>query len=280
MAPTDPRNNIWSLSPEEHSPRNSQDTAQNPQTPRALEEDPSLRMTQLPPHQGEKGIFLFFYLYISCVTSWWKALAQIYFCAPKQKRTLVRTACACTRTATRENCYCRGGLAIGSTGIFPGGPINSGPMDSCFIYLFAAPTRFSVDAVKIGNKKNRASASVWGGQQQGQLVCSVIETNKQYDNSPGPGRETCISSAHSTQHRGDETRLIMTDRHQGHSALPYQPTPNYFIHKNRGLWQFWTAVFFFLPSWAPDGVWSPVQLHQLRRRYFGLWTILIYNKSI
>ena len=45
---------------------------------------------------------------------------------------------------------------------------------------------------------------------------------------PGQG-ETCIDSAHSaqlqTQQRGDETRLIMTDRHQGHSALPYRPTP-------------------------------------------------------
>ena len=42
---------------------------------------------------------------------------------------------------------------------------------------------------------------------------------------PAQGRETSISSAHSaqlqTQQRGDETRLIMTDRHQGHSALPY-----------------------------------------------------------
>ena len=85
-----------------------------------------------------------------------------------------------------------------------------------------------------------------------------------YDNCPGPRRETCLGSAHSaqlqTQQRGDETRLIMTDRHQGHSALPYRPAPNSFIHKNRGLWQFWTAVFwggfaffFLLPSWAPDG---------------------------
>ena len=41
------------------------------------------------------------------------------------------------------------------------------------------------------------------------------------------GRETCIGSADSaqlqTQQRGDETRLIMTDRHQGHSALLYRP---------------------------------------------------------
>ena len=33
--------------------------------------------------------------------------------------------------------------------------------------------------------------------------------------------------------RGDEMQLIMTDRHQGHSALPYRPAPSYFIHKNR-----------------------------------------------
>ena len=68
-----------------------------------------------------------------------------------------------------------------------------------------------------------------------------------YDNSPGPGRETCIGSAHSaqlqTQQRGDETWLIMTNRHQGYSTVPYWPAPSYFIHKNRGLWQLWTAVF-------------------------------------
>ena len=22
------------------------------------------------------------------------------------------------------------------------------------------------------------------------------------------------------------------------------------------MWQFWTAFFFFLPSWAPDGIWA------------------------
>ena len=65
-----------------------------------------------------------------------------------------------------------------------------------------------------------------------------------YDKSPSPGRETHHSAQLQTQQRGDETRLIMTDRHQGHSALPYRPAPSYFIHKNRGLWQFWTAVFF------------------------------------
>ena len=31
-------------------------------------------------------------------------------------------------------------------------------------------------------------------------------------------------------------------RHQDHSFLPYQPAPSYFIHKNRGLWQFWAAI--------------------------------------
>ena len=80
-----------------------------------------------------------------------------------------------------------------------------------------------------------------------------------------PGRETCIgpqpTSAHLlTQQRGDETWLIMIDRHQGHSALPYRPTPSYFIHKNLSLWQFWTAVFFLLSSWASDSIWAPVQL--------------------
>ena len=79
----------------------------------------------------------------------------------------------------------------------------------------------------------------------------------------------------------------MTDRHQGHSALPYQPAPSYFIHKNRGLWQFWTGVLFWffggffvcflffcflLPSWAPDRFWAPVQLHLLHRRYLDHWT--------
>ena len=99
----------------------------------------------------------------------------------------MRTACMRahtrldTRTATWENCYCRGGLAIRSTGIFPGGPINNGPMDGrfhsfihSFIYLFAAPRHFSVDAVKNvrdwQKKSNWASVSVLGGQQQGQAA--------------------------------------------------------------------------------------------------------------
>ena len=74
-----------------------------------------------------------------------------------------------------------------------------------------------------------------------------------------------------TQRRGDETRRIMTDRHQGHSALPYRPTPRYFIPKNRACGNSGQLFFCFfspfLPSWAPDGVWAPVQLHRLHRRY-------------
>ena len=73
----------------------------------------------------------------------------------------------------------------------------------------------------------------------------------QYDNSPGPGRETHHSAQLQTQRRGDKMPLIMTDSHQGHSALPYRPAPSYFIHKNRALWQFWTAVP--PPSFSPDG---------------------------
>ena len=80
-----------------------------------------------------------------------------------------------------------------------------------------------------------------------------------YDNSPGPGRETCICSAHSvqlqTEQRGDNWpnglylaqwpyERLQRPRSPTHT-LPYQPTPSYFIHKNRGLWQFWTAVCFF-----------------------------------
>ena len=95
-----------------------------------------------------------------------------------------------TGTATRENCYCRGGLAIGSTRIFSSGPINNGP----FLILFLLIYVFIY------------------------FLC--------------PARETCIGSAHSaqlqTQQRGDETRLIVTDRHQGdwtndHFLLLYQP---------------------------------------------------------
>ena len=55
--------------------------------------------------------------------------------------TLVRTAC--THTHTRldthslwENCYWRGGLAIGCTGIFPSGLMNNGPMDSRLLFYF------------------------------------------------------------------------------------------------------------------------------------------------
>lgn len=43
VAPTHPRKNIQDLCPEERSPRNSKDTAQDPQTPRPLVEDPSLK---------------------------------------------------------------------------------------------------------------------------------------------------------------------------------------------------------------------------------------------
>ena len=75
-----------------------------------------------------------------------------------------------------------------------------------------------------------------------------------YDNSPSPGRETCTGSAAGvqlqTRQRSDEMQLIMTDRYQGHSALPYRPAPSYFIHKNRACSNSGQLFFFFffLPS--------------------------------
>ena len=83
----------------------------------------------------------------------------------------------------------------------------------------------------------------------------------QYDNSPGPGRETHHSLQLQTQWRGDETPLIMIDRHQDHSALPYRPAPPISFSKTGPV-----AILdscFSLPSWAPDGVWALVQLHWL-----------------
>ena len=86
-------------------------------------------------------------------------MVQILFCAPKQKRTLVRTACTRAHTHTLRHTHShsrevlwQGGLAIGSNRIFPGGPINNGPMDRRFIYLFVCLftvlRRFSVNTVK------------------------------------------------------------------------------------------------------------------------------------
>ena len=69
----------------------------------------------------------------------------------------------------------------------------------------------------------------------------------------------------------------MTDRHQGHSALPYRPAPSCFIHKNRACSNSGQLFFFFfLPSWAPDGVWAPVQL----LRYLGHWSECMRSPSL
>ena len=54
------------------------------------------------------------------------------------------------------------------------------------------------------------------------------------------------SSQLQTQQRGDKMRHIMTDRHQGHSVLPYRPAPSYFIHKNRAILD--SCFFFVFPS--------------------------------
>ena len=67
----------------------------------------------------------------------------------------------------------RGGLAIGSTGTFPGGPVTNGPKDGHFsFYFFYLFNFFFFFAMP-------------------RLVLVTI------GNSPGPGRETCIGSAHS-----------------------------------------------------------------------------------
>ena len=71
-----------------------------------------------------------------------------------------------------------------------------------------------------------------------------------YDNSPGPGRETHHSAQLQTQ-QSDETRLIMIDRHQGHSALPYRPAPSCFIHKNRQVAILDSCFFFFFFPFFP-----------------------------
>ena len=116
------------------------------------------------------------------------------------------------------HCYSRGGLAIEITRVFPGGPINNGPMDDYLIfYLFFLPRLALVTMVTL------------------------------------PARGERHASAQPTVPDVMSLRLIMTDRHQGdwtnyHFLLLYQPLSvarSYFIHKNRGLWQFWTAVFLF-----------------------------------
>ena len=82
--------------------------------------------------------------------------AKIFFVPlNKSARTLAHTHSQTHRL--RHMHSHRVGLAIGSTRIFLGGPINNGQMDSrlfiylfiyFLIYLFAAPRRFSVDTVK------------------------------------------------------------------------------------------------------------------------------------
>ena len=83
----------------------------------------------------------------------------------------------------------------------------------------------------------------------------MIETNKRPSYysvfygmiaRPAGERDMNHSAQLQTQQRGDETRLIMTDRHQGHSALPYQPTPRHFIKKNRACGKSGQLFFFFL----------------------------------
>ena len=64
--------------------------------------------------------------------------------------------------------------------------------------------------------------------------------------------------------------------YRGPVVLPYRPALTYFIHKNRGLWQFWTAVsfwvFFFLhgPSAA-----APVALSMLTPLWITLKSVMV-----
>ena len=69
-------------------------------------------------------------------------VAIFFFCAPHPAPNTSKH----TWTHTHSHCYYRGGLAIGSTRIFPGGPINNEPMDTfrltlwhsgCFFLFFS-----------------------------------------------------------------------------------------------------------------------------------------------
>ena len=94
-----------------------------------------------------------------------------------------------------------------------------------------------------------------------------------------------------------EPQLIMTDRHQGdwtnyHFLLLYQPVsvtlptrPQLFHSQKQGPVAILDSCFFgggifFLPSWATDGVWAPVQLHWLHNRYTGWLLIYIFCEII
>uniref|UniRef100_A0A8C5DHN0 PiggyBac transposable element-derived protein domain-containing protein n=1 Tax=Gouania willdenowi TaxID=441366 RepID=A0A8C5DHN0_GOUWI len=65
VAPADPRKYIRHLGPEKCSSRNSKDTAQNPQAPRPLVEDPSLEEKEKRDHPRRvRKSFFFIYIYI------------------------------------------------------------------------------------------------------------------------------------------------------------------------------------------------------------------------
>ena len=131
-----------------------------------------------------------------------------------------------TCTATRENCYCRGGLATGSTRVFF---LFSDVY--YFIFIYSVISLFLFPAVPtLGNN----------------------------DNSPSPGERHAFSTVLSCRHSREVTIPVAClskeylaqlpyERQQRPRSpthtLPYRPAPSYFIHKNGGLWQFWTAVW-------------------------------------
>ena len=133
---------------------------------------------------------------------------------------------------------------IRGTGIFPSGPINNGPMDGRFLfyfYLFSC-LFFLLHLALV----TMITLPAWG-ERHASARPTVLSCRHSREVTIGP--VACLSKEYLAQWPYERLQRPRSPTHT--CSRPPHPI----------------TLIFFLPSWAPNSVLAPVQLHWLHHRY-------------
>ena len=166
--------------------------------------------------------------------------------------------------------------------MFPGGPINNLPMDGrlCFFLFNLILLFFLLRLALVTMTTLPAQGMTHASAQPTMLSCwhsREVTLNMILSTFIicffSCWKEKQLTSFHRDSSWLTGIKMLISSSYTSNSVLPYRPAPSFFIHQNGPVAILVCCLFFqknfFLPSWSPDGIWAPVQLHQLLHRYFS-----------